>query len=271
MVGTSSFCRTLSARPPWRWPKVKRGKGNKESALSWHSNLSVVSEGIVPAATIERTPDDEVVEESDFHFAGRFGETTGEVGIGVAWRGVAGRVIVGEDEIDGLIDEDGAEDFADGGKSLIGGATGDFPHANETGGGIESQDDQFFGGEVGELGREEFINRLAVQELDVLAAIAGGTGSEFEGGLDLTGFRQTKPVFATEFLEIQLGEGNQPPVFPEKLPANFDGTGSLCSGSEKDGQKLLVGEGGSPQRFHFFPRLLIAREIVDADAFFHLN
>jgi len=233
--------------------------------------LSVVGEGVEAASSVDGAADDDVVEEVDLHFAGRFGEAFGEVEVGSAGGGAAGGVVVRQDEVAGLVDEDGAKDFADGGEGLIGSSAGDVVLADKTGGGIETEDDEFLGGLQGKLGREELVNGFAVGELEVFAAIAGGPGAEFEGGLNLAGFGEAEPVFLAEFFEIELGQGDDASVFADELAPDFDGAGSAGSGAQEDGKEFLVGEGGGSQGGHFFTRLLIAGKIVDSGAVGHLQ
>ena len=104
--------------------------------------LSVVSEGVEAAAAVYGAADDDVIKEFEFHFAGRFREAFCEIKVSPARRGAAGRMVVGEDKVAGLIDEDRAKDFADGSEGLVGSPAGDFMLTDEAGGGIEAQNDQ---------------------------------------------------------------------------------------------------------------------------------
>ena len=153
--------------------------------------LSVVGEGVEAAAAVDRAADDDMIKEVDFHLPGGFCEAFGQVNVGSTGGGAAGGVVVREDEVAGLVNEDGPKDFADGGESLIGSSAGDVVLADQTGGGIETENDELLGGLKGKLGREELVNGFAVGKLPILAAIAGGSGTEFEGCLNLASLSES--------------------------------------------------------------------------------
>lgn len=108
------------------------------------------------------------------------------------------------------------------------------------------------------------INGLAAGDGEALGTVAGRAGSQFEGGLQLTGFGKAQSMFLAEFLEVEPGEGNDPSVFAKELSSDFDRAGSLGSGAKEDGEEFLIGQSTGTERGHFFPWLLIIGKIVDA-------
>ena len=93
--------------------------------------------GKVRRSTIEGASDDNVINEGELHLPGGFGEISSECLIVSARGGVAGRVIVSDDEGVGLINDDGAEDIANVGNSAAGGSAGKFTHADQVESAVE--------------------------------------------------------------------------------------------------------------------------------------
>ena len=120
--------------------------------------------GKVRRCAIEGASDNNVINKGEFHLPGGFGEIGRECLIVSARAGVAGRVIVSDDEGVGLIDDDGAEDIADIGDGATGGSTGKLAHADQVEAAVEGEDEEFFGGKVSQLGREEIVDMPGVFE-----------------------------------------------------------------------------------------------------------
>ena len=120
--------------------------------------------GKVRCSTIQGTSDDNVINEGELHLPGGFGEIGRERLIVSARGGVAGRVIVSDDEGVGLIDDDGAEDITNVGNSAAGGSTRKLTHADEVESAVEGENEKFFGGKVSQLGREEIVDIPGVSE-----------------------------------------------------------------------------------------------------------
>ena len=87
--------------------------------------------GKVRGRTIERSTDDDVINEGELHLLGSFGEVGGECLIVGTRGGVSGRMVMGDDECVGLVDDDGAEDIANVGDSAAGSSAGKLAHADE--------------------------------------------------------------------------------------------------------------------------------------------
>ncbi len=120
--------------------------------------------GKVRRSTIDGASDDNVINEREFHLPRGFGEIGRECLIVSARGGVAGRVIVSDNEGVGLIDNDGAEDIADVGNGAGSGSTGKLAHADQVESAVEGENEKFFGGKVSQLGREEIVDILGVFE-----------------------------------------------------------------------------------------------------------
>ena len=120
--------------------------------------------GKVRRSTINGASDNNVIDEGELHLPGGFGEVGRECLIVSARGGVAGRVIVSDDEGVGLIDDDGAEDIANAGNSAAGGSTGKLTHTDQVESAVEGENEKFFGGKVSQLGREEIVDIPGVFE-----------------------------------------------------------------------------------------------------------
>ena len=120
--------------------------------------------GKVRRSTIDGASDNNVIDEGELHLPGGFGEVGRECLIVSARGGVAGRVIVSDDEGVGLIDDDGAEDIANIGNSAAGGSTGKLTHTDQVESAVEGENEKFFGGKVSQLGREEIVDIPGVFE-----------------------------------------------------------------------------------------------------------
>ena len=120
--------------------------------------------GKVRCSTIQGASDDNVINEGELHLPGGFEEVGRECLIVSARGGVAGRVIVSDDEGVGLIDDDGAEDIANVGNSAAGGSTGKLTHTDQVESAVEGENEKFFGGKVSQLGREEIVDIPGVFE-----------------------------------------------------------------------------------------------------------
>lgn len=105
--------------------------------------------GIIGNRAVHRSADDHVVDEMKIHLTGCESHFFSEELIAFAGRSEAGGMVVGEDEIDRLIDNRGVEDVAHGGKGLVGGAAANFPHFQQSSPGGEGEDVEFFFREVG--------------------------------------------------------------------------------------------------------------------------
>lgn len=227
-------------------------------------NAAFFQEGVVAGGPFGGATDDEVVDEVDAHRLGGFVEVFCEDFVGNAGGGVAGGMVVGDGEVWGLVDEDGAEDFGYRGDGLVGGAAGEFALADELPVAVHREDDELFGREVGKLGGEEVVDGIAGIDDGGRGSIASGAGPEFEGCLNLAGFGEAEAVFLAELLDIESGEGDDAAVFAEEVAADFDRAGSWCPGAEKDREEFFVRESASTERGHFFPRFLVRGKIVDA-------
>ena len=186
-------------------------------------------------AAIGGASDDEVVEEVQSHRSCGLGEIAGEVTVGVAGIDFTRWMIVCDGKVGGLVDDDRTEDFRNRGYGLVGRTTRQFPETNELAIAVKGEDEEFFGGKVGQLGREEVVYRCAARDGETLGAVTGGPGSQFEGGLELASLGEAKSVFLAEFHEIETGLGNDPAVFAKELASNIDGAGALASRAKKDG------------------------------------
>ena len=120
--------------------------------------------GKVRRSTIEGSSDDNVINKGKLHLSGSFGKIGRECLIVSARSGVAGRVIVSDNEGVGLIDDDGAEDIADVGNGAGSGSTGKLAHANQIKSAVEGENEEFFGGKVSQLGSEEIVDMPGVFE-----------------------------------------------------------------------------------------------------------
>lgn len=60
-----------------------------------------------------------MIEEVQAHRAGGLGKIPGEGPVGSAWIDLTRRVIVRDGKVGGLVDDDGAEDFGNGGDGLV--------------------------------------------------------------------------------------------------------------------------------------------------------
>ena len=89
--------------------------------------------------------DDDMVDEGEAHGVGGFGEIFGEGFVGNTGGGFSGGMIVGDREIGSLVNEDGAEDFGNGGDSLIGRTAGEFAHTDEFTISVQGQNEEFLG------------------------------------------------------------------------------------------------------------------------------
>ena len=83
-------------------------------------HFAFLGEGIVALGSIDGAADDEVVDESEAHGVGGFGEIPGKGFVRSAGGGVSGRMVVRDGKIWGLVDENRAKDFGDRGNCLIG-------------------------------------------------------------------------------------------------------------------------------------------------------
>ena len=140
-----------------------------------------------------------MVEEGDLEEAGGVCDAAGEAVVGIAGEGVAGGVVVDEEECVGGVEEGWAEDFARMGDAFVEAAEGDFLGAQQAVFGVQKQDAQRFALEAAHFCAEQGADGLrGVYSLAAELFDSQSTG-EAEGGGELDGFGGAHAVEGGEF------------------------------------------------------------------------
>ena len=158
-----------------------------------------LAEGIIGGSSRRGFADDDVIEEMDLHQAGGFDEAAGDHFIGAARAGIAGGMVVDQDETMGAAGDHRAQDFPWMGGGFAHGADRDDVGADVAQPGIQHGDDDLLLREMPELGREKLVNALRGVERDIAHLFAGDAGAEFEGGGEFRGFGEPEPAFFRQF------------------------------------------------------------------------
>lgn len=143
-----------------------------------------------------------MVEEVDLEEGGSFFDLFSDTAIGIAWGGVAGRVIVGENEGVAEVDDDGAEDFTRVGERFIDETARDFLHVNEAQAAVKDEDVEDFLTKVGGEWGKEFVDDFGAVEDGAFQVFSCYAGTEFEGGEELAGFGEAEAVLLGDFRDV---------------------------------------------------------------------
>ena len=163
--------------------------------------------GLAEAEEVTVT-DDEVVEEGDGEDLGGGEEVAGEGNVVGAGFGVAGGVVVGDDEADGSLANGFAEDVAGVGDSFGGGAHADDLGADEAVFDIEEEDGEALLDLPHEfLGEEGGCDRRIVHDSFFVGAGVEDALSEFDRGQNGGGFGGADTGDLGEFLDTDIAQG----------------------------------------------------------------
>lgn len=225
-----------------------------------HSHFAIGEERI---AVVGCAADDDVVEETDVEDFRGIVEAMSEFGICSAWAGIAGGMIVNENESPGVMEEAGAKDIARVSGRFGEGATGDFDRAEVLEAGIDHGEEEFFLGEVSQLGGEGLVDALWGIERPLIHAFSSEAGAKFKGGGELAGFGEAEAGAVLEAAEAGGAEPMEGAEVTEDITADFDGAFAFDPGAKEQGDELRIVEGGRAETGKLFPGALVAGQVAN--------
>jgi len=204
-------------------------------------------------AAVRVTADDDVVEELDADNVGGLADAAGHAEIGIARSGIAGRVIVDEDETPGGVDEGGTEDISGMGHGFIDGAMGDLLLTNKAEAGIDEQDADGLVREMSHAGSGELIDELGGAERLLDEAFPLSAVTDFKGGREQGGFGGAEGFFRAQKLGGKPGELAEAAVGFDQALSDLDGVFAGDAGVDEQGEQFGVRKRGGAKTQEALP------------------
>ncbi len=204
-----------------------------------------------------------MVKQVDLQKPGRLGEPPREAVVGIARRGIAGGVVVRDNDGVGGVNQRGAEDFARMGDGFVETAERNLLDAHHAMFRVEEDHAERFPAQCAHLGAEQFIDEFGRVDFRFAERLGCQPAAEAECGGELHRLGEAHAFDGRDLLHAAPGEAGERFELGQELARDIHGIRAGDAGAEQDGDELAVAQGRRAEARQFFARPVLGRHFMD--------
>jgi len=184
-----------------------------------------------------------VVLEKEAGGFGGFAQTAGDAAVGFARCGIAGGVIVDEDEGVGVVDEYLSQQIARMGDAFVQAAFEGLFAAHDSQLGVNQDDANGFVTEGLHFRSDVLVDSLRAVEYDLcMRRLLCGAAAKLESSGEQGGFRRPQGFDLSQHRRFEAGEIAEGFVIPQDALADLQGVFTFRAGVDEEGEEFGIGE-----------------------------